>query len=145
MINKTNNVSFKRVIVDDSIVKMNPNNIKKLEISSELCQKYFPKNDVFLMADDSGELVYQVQRANPLFHLLEPDILEKAGLALDEMGAMINAVISLKIFDDALHNKTEPNIRNCTDNIDNLDAVDVAFQIRDTISEFNEKYPEDIN
>lgn len=145
MINKTNNVSFKGVVIDDSIYKMKPQNIRKLELTSQLCQQFFPKNDVFLMSNDKGELEYQVQRSNPLFHLLEPDILEKAGLALEEMGALINASIAMKEFDDTLYDKTDVNIRECTDNIDKLDPMEIAYQVRDTIIEFNEKYPEDVN
>lgn len=145
MINKTNNISFKRVIIDDSIVKMKPQNITKLELTSQLCQEFFPKNDVFLMSNDEGELVYQVQRSNPLFHLLDPDILEKAGLAIEEMGALINASTAMKEFNNALYDKKQESLRDCTDNIDKLDSMEIAYQIKDTINEFNELYPEDIN
>ena len=78
MINKINNtsgnnISFKRVVPTPALINLSKSNAEKLNVAIELINNYYPHNDVFIGADNKGELVYQIQKVDPsieLFNIL---------------------------------------------------------------------------
>ena len=107
MIQKTNNISFKSVFLFPSINNLAEQNRQKVDKGIKVTQDLFPQNDVFLGADEQGELTIQVQKTNPLKYLLEPDIAEHINLNPQEILALINVVTMLQASYDKLWNKKQ--------------------------------------
>ena len=64
-------------------------NAQKLDIAIEVINKYYPQNDVFLGADENGELVYQIQKADPYIELFNADVLMKTGINPQELQSLV--------------------------------------------------------
>lgn len=145
MIQKTNNISFKSVFLFPSINNLAEQNRQKVDKGIKVTQDLFPQNDVFLGADEQGELTIQVQKINPLKYLLEPDIAEHINLNPQEILALINVVTMLQASYDKLWNKKQPLLTDKTTHIDKMQDIEVIKKITDTVIDFNEKYQEPLN
>lgn len=145
MIQKTNNISFKSVFLFPSINNLAEQNHQKVDKGIKVTQDLFPQNDVFLGADEQGELTIQVQKINPLKYLLEPDIAEHIDLNPQEILALINVVTMLQASYDKLWNKKQPLLTDKTTHIDKMQDIEVIKKITDTVIDFNEKYQEPLN
>ncbi len=145
MIQKTNNISFKSVFLFPSINNLAEQNRQKVDKGIKVTQDLFPQNDVFLGADEQGELTIQVQKTNPLKYLLEPDIAEHINLNPQEILALINVVTMLQASYDKLWNKKQPLLTDKTTHIDKMQDIEVIKKITDTVIDFNEKYQEPLN
>ncbi len=145
MIQKTNNISFKSVFLFPSINNLAEQNRQKVDKGIKVTQDLFPQNDVFLGADEKGELTIQVQRTNPLKYLLEPDVVECINLKPQDIFALINLAIIAQASHDKLWNKKQPLLTDKTDNINKMEDIEVIKKITDTVIDFNEKYKEPLN
>ena len=145
MIQKTNNISFKSVFLFPSINNLAKQNRPKVDKGIKVTQDLFPQNDVFLGADEKGELTIQVQKANPLKYLLEPDVAEHINLRPQEILALINVVTMLQASYDKLWDKKQPLSTDKTIHIDKMQDIEVIKKITDTVIDFNEKYQEPLN
>ena len=85
MINKLNNISFKGVYFLSNIYDINPENRVKVAKTVQKIDDMFPENDVFLGANQNGDLTVQVQKTNPLKYLLDPDVMEKLDISFEQL------------------------------------------------------------
>ncbi len=141
MINKVNNISFKRAIPTPSLLNVNLTNTKRLDVAIELINKFFPQNDVFLGADETGELVYQIQKADPYINLFDMDVLTKTRTNPQELISLVNLCRVYKAAYNTIHNIKVPAERYKTQNINKMSSVDIAKCVKSSLEEFNKKYP----
>ena len=106
--NKINNISFKRAAATPSLLNIEPSNAQKLDVAIEVINKYYPQNDVFLGADEKGELVYQIQKADPSIELFDTDVLTKTRTNPQELLSLINLARLYKTAYNTIHNIKEP-------------------------------------
>ena len=146
MINKVNNmpgnnISFKRVAPMQSLLNLEPSNIDKLNVAFELINTYYPHNDVFVGADDNGELVYQIQKADPSIELFNSDVLAKTKVNPQELATLLNFCKLYKATYNRVHGIKIPAEKYTTTNIDKLSSINIAYAIKYSLDEFNKKYP----
>ena len=139
--NKVNNISFKRAAATPSFLNIKQSNAQKLDIAIEVINKYYPQNDVFLGADENGELVYQIQKADPYIELFNADVLMKTGINPQELQSLVYLCKLYKAAYNNIHDIKEPAERYKTKNIDKMTALDIAKSINYSLIEFNKKYP----
>lgn len=99
----------------------------------------FPENDVFLGANQNGDLTVQVQKTNPLKYLLDPDVMEKLDISFEQLVALLNFNSASKSLNDFIWDKKRPIAFEQIENVENLDIEDLAAKIQDTVSMFNQK------
>ena len=145
MINKTQNVSFKQAIITPSIMNMKPVNVNKLDVAVELINKFFPQNDVFLGSNQQGELIYQIKKSEPLLALFDKEVLQKTKTNPAELAALINMCRIFKAIHNAAYDIKEQSMDFSTKNIDIMKRVEIARKIKNSLIEFNKKYPETKN
>lgn len=143
IMNKINNISFKRAAATPSLLNIEPSNAQKLDVAIEVINKYYPQNDVFLGADEKGELVYQIQKADPSIELFDTDVLTKTRTNPQELLSLINLARLYKTAYNTIHNIKEPVEKYKTKNIDRMTDLDIAKSINYSLLEFNKKYPPD--
>ena len=136
MINRTNNISFKRAIGLPSIYNMKPENMAKLDTTINVCNSFFP----------NGELVYEVRKTFPLLNLMHPKVLENIkNIKIEDLSNLVLMAAAMKDAHNKLWNLKEPFLRQKTDNIDNMDDLEIAYEVRDAVMDFNDLHPEDEN
>ena len=146
MINRTNNISFKRAIGLPSIYNMKPENMAKLDTTINVCNSFFPNNDVIFGADSNGELVYEVIKTFTLLNLMHPKVLENIkNIKIEDLSNLVLMAAAMKDAHNKLWNLKEPFLRQKTDNIDNMDDLEIAYEVRDAVMDFNDLHPEDEN
>ena len=146
MINKINNmsgnnISFKRVVPTPALLNMPQSNAEKLDMAIEMINKHYPQNDVFIGADDNGELVYQIQKADPSIELFNSDVLAKTKVNPQELATLLNLCKLYKAVYNRIHNIKEPVAKYKTNNIEKLSPQHIAMGIKYSLDEFNKKYP----
>lgn len=139
MINKLNNISFKGVYFLSNIYDINPENRVKVAKTVQKIDDMFPENDVFLGANQNGDLTVQVQKTNPLKYLLDPDVMEKLDISFEQLVALLNFNSASKSLNDFIWDKKRPIAFEQIENVENLDIDDLAAKIQDTVSMFNQK------
>ena len=139
--NKINNISFKRAVAIPSFLNIKPSNAEKLDVAIEVINKYYPHNDVFLGADEKGELIYQIQKADPYVALFNADVLIKTRINPQELQSLVNLCKFYKATYNNIHNIKEPVEKYKTKNIDRMTDLDIAKSINYSLLEFNKKYP----
>lgn len=146
MINRTNNISFKRAIGLPSLYNMKPENMAKLDTTINVCNSFFPNNDVIFGADSNGELVYEVRKTFPLLNLLHPKVLENIkNIKIEDLYNLVLLAAAMKDAHNKLWNIKEPCIRQKTTNIDMMDDLEIAYEVRDAVMDFNDLHPEEEN
>ncbi len=146
MINKINNtsgnnISFKRVFTTTSLANIDLPDLKRLDAAIELINKYYPQNDVFLGADETGELVYQIQQADPYIELFNADVLAKTKIDPKELLSVLKLCRLYKDVHNKIYNIKEPAERFSTIRINELSSEYIAMGIKCALDEFNKKYP----
>lgn len=146
-INNNNNISFKRTYGHPSIYNMKQKNREKLETTIAVCDTFFPQNDVILGADSNGELIYEVRKSFPLLTLLQPQVLEsiKNIISKEDLSKLVLMAAAMKDLHNKIWNIEEPSIQQKTTNIDNMDDLEIAYEVRDAVMDFNDLHPEDEN
>ena len=122
MINRTNNISFKRAIGLPSIYNMKPENMAKLDTTINVCNSFFPNNDVIFGADSNGELVYEVRKTFPLLNLMHPKVLENIkNIKIEDLSNLVLMAAAMKDAHNKLWNLKEPFLRQKKDKNDKKD------------------------
>lgn len=140
MMKNLSNISFKSVYLFPSINNLSEENKPKVHDGIKMINKYFPENDVFLGSDEKGELTIQVQKTNPLVHLLDPDVAQHINLSPKELVSMITAIVAMQEAHKNIWGETTPTFNDRTKNLNSMSCGDVVMHIKNTILEFNEKY-----
>lgn len=105
-----------------------------------MINKYFPENDVFLGSDENGELTIQIQKTNPLVHLLDPDVAQHINLSPKELVSMITAIVAMQEAHKNIWGEKTPTYTDKTTHLNSMSSCDLIMHLKDTILEFNEKY-----
>ena len=143
MFNKiNNNVSFKGVYIFPNINNLKEKNREKAGCFAKIAGQVFPSNDIFLGADEKGELYMRVQKSNPLHLLLDNEIAQKMDMNPIQLAALINLVTAYKYAHDKLWGIPEAYILDKTNNIDDMDIMDVSYQFCRSIDLFNKTHKE---
>lgn len=146
MINKINNtsgnnISFKRVVPTPALINLSKSNAEKLNVAIELINNYYPHNDVFIGADNKGELVYQIQKVDPSIELFNTDVLAKTRINPQELLILQNFCKFYKFTYNKVHGIKMPAEKYTMTNIDKLSSINIAYAIKYSLDEFNKKYP----
>lgn len=120
-------------------------NRPKIDESIKLIKTQCQNRDVFLGADEKGELTIQVQRTEPLMQLLDPEVAAHIDLNPKEMLALITMAMNAKAQHINTYNEKLPVFRSKTKGIDKMDGKQIAMKIQETIASFNEKFKEPLN
>ena len=136
MINKQS-VSFKGVYCLPDINNLSDKNKAKVGVFAKLATQNFPANDIFLGADESGELYMKVQKANPLHLLMDEEIAARMNISPIQLAYLINFLSDLKSAYNNNHGIQQPCVMDKTDNIDDMDAMDLSFRFCRVIDLFN--------
>lgn len=145
MIQKLNNISFKQLYMFPTIAAVSPENKPKVNTAIKMVGDFCYQNDVFLGSDEKGELIIQVQKSNPLVHLLDPEVANKIDLDPKDLLAMINIATSFQLQHMMVHNEKPQVVVEKTKGINHMDDSEVALKIKETIEAFNKKYQEPLN
>ena len=141
MLNKVNNnISFKGVYFFPNINNMSDENKAKAGAFAKVAKQAFPQNDIFLASDNTGELYMRVHKANPLRLLLDQEIAAMMGMTTIQLAELINLVIAYKSAHDELWGKEDPYVVDKTENINDMDAMDISFQFCRIIDLFNKTH-----
>ena len=143
MINKiNNNISFKGVYLVPSINYLNETNKHKAGIFAKIAKQAFPQNDIFIGADKDGELCIRVQKSNPLHLLMDTEIAAKMNLTPIQLASLINFITDYNSAHNRLWGIHEPFMLDKTENINDMDMMDVSFQFCRVIDLFNQTHKE---
>lgn len=145
MMKNLSNISFKSVYLFPSINNLSKENKPKVQDGIKMINKYFPENDVFLGSDENGELTIQIQKTNPLVHLLDPDVAQHINLSPKELVSMITAIVAMQEAHKNIWGEKTPTCSGKTTNMNSMSNADVVMLLKGSISEFNEKYKEPLN
>lgn len=145
MINKVNNISFKSVLFDESIKKMKSENLEKLKMPIQMSKDLYPDTDVFLGSDDKGELVVRIQKGEPLFQLLDEEVVAAAKMSAMDLYYLITTVFEIKQARNNVWGIEEPYVIESTKGIDNMDSIEIAFHLNRLIKTFRELHPDEKN
>ena len=146
MISKINShISFKRVLITQDIKKLSQENLAKIGPTVNLCKNQFQENDILFFADDKGELVVQIQKANPMNYLLHKDVLKATKMTTEEAYQRIMLAINAQAAHNELWGIKEPVWVERTQNINKMKPHQITAQIGTAIINFNTKYPTTLN
>ncbi len=140
MMKNLSNISFKSVYLFPSINNLSKENKPKVQDGIKMINKYFPENDVFLGSDENGELTIQIQKTNPLVHLLDPDVAQHINLSPKELVSMITAIVAMQEAHKNIWGEKTPTYTDKTTHLNSMSSCDLIMHLKDTILEFNEKY-----
>ena len=143
MINKiNNNISFKGVYFFPNINNMSEKNKSKAGVFAKIVRETFPCNDIFLGADECGELYMRVQKSNPLHLLMDEEIARRLNLSPIQLAHLINLLTDLKSAQNKIRGIQEPYVLDKTEHIDDLDELDLTYQFCRVIDLFNKTHKE---
>ncbi len=146
MIQKTNrNMSFKGVFASSTLNSLSPKNIKKLNTSLSMFNKFFPEHDMFISADKKGCIDVFIKKRHPLLYLLEPDIAEKINLSTNELINLVTLNINFERAHNQLWGKKPQVIHERLNDIENYSSTDIFLNIRDMIFELKDKFKDTLN
>ncbi len=141
MINKiNNNISFKGVYFFPTINNMSEENKAKAGVFAKIAREAFPQNDIFLASDNNGELCMRVQKSNPLHLLMDTEIASMMGMTTIQLADLINLITAYKSAHNKIWGREEAYILDKTENINDMDAMDVSFQFCRIIDLFNKTH-----
>ena len=143
MLNKiNNNISFKGIYLYPNINNLNTENKAKASEFAKVARQAFPQNDIFLGADANGELFMRVQKTNPLHLLMDEEIAKKMNLTLRELAGLIDITTSYQAVHDEVWGIKRAYILDKTENINDMDTMDLSYQFFRTIDLFNKTHKE---
>lgn len=145
MINKINNLSFKGVLFDESIKKMKTENVEKLKLPIQMSKDLYPDTDVFLGSDNKGELVVRIQKGEPLFQLLDEDVIAASKMSAMDLYYLITAVMEIKQARNNVWGIEEPYVIEAIKGIDNMDSIEIAHHLNSLIRTFRQVHPDEKN
>ena len=121
MINKQS-VSFKGVYCFPDINNLSDKNKAKVGVFAKLATQNFPANDIFLGADEIVPL---------------EEIAARMNISPIQLAYLINFLSDLKSAYNNNHGIQQPCVMDKTDNIDDMDAMDLSFRFCRVIDLFN--------
>ena len=146
MIQKTNrNMSFKGVFASSTLNSLSPKNIKKLDVSLSMFNRFFPEHDMFISAGEKGEVDIFLQKRHPLIYLLEPEIAENINIPNNELVNMVTLGINMERAHNQLWGKKPQVLHETIKNLEEYSPVDIFLKIRDMVFELKNKFKEPLN
>ena len=147
MINRINtNISFKKAYVDPAVeVYYSNENINKINNAAEMVDTLYPNLDVFFHADTENRVIYQIQKSEPLMALLDKDIFPRVNVKIEDLIALINFKILFNDIHNKLWNKKIPFMLETSEDLNNMDEMDLASEVHYSICNFNRMHPEEYN